>query len=177
MSVPVSIVQIEPFRALAVAGAVAGIWSAATQVTNEDAIAFVQGTFPKHVLWPGFRLFLAAIDDNPVGFIYGYRSQAGQWWHDEVAPDLVAAGLEEWLKDALELAEIAVLPQFQGKGIGSHLINVFLNDVQEPILLSVEATEPRTHALYLAHGFTDLLTDFRYTDYPDDSIIVMGRRA
>lgn len=176
MSVSVSIVHIEPFRALAVAGAVAGIWSAASNVTDDDAIAFVQGTFPKHVLWPGFRLFLAAIDDQPVGFVYGYRSLPGQWWHDEVSDGFAAAGLEHWLNDALELAEIAVLPQFQGKGIGSHLIDAFLHDVQRPVLLALEATEPRTHQLYLAHGFEDLLTDFRYSGYPDDSIIVMGRR-
>lgn len=166
--------SIEPFRAAGAAGAIAGIWGAASGMTDDDAQAFATGTFPKHVGWPGFRLFVAAIDGNPVGFIYGYRSLPGQWWHDQVQDSLSSAGHEHWLRNAIELAEIAVLPQFQQRGIGKRLMKAFLSDVAQPVLLALEGSDEPTHALYEAHGFQDLLTDFHYPGW-DDRIIVMGR--
>lgn len=166
--------RIETFRAADAAGAIAGIWRDATGVSDEHAQAFASGTYPKHVGWREFRLFMAAIDANPLGFIYGYRTLPGQWWHDQVRPALIEAGHESWLEDSLELAEIAVLPPFQGRGIGTRLIDAFLDGVDKPVLLALEAEDERTHALYAAHGFQDLLTDFRYDGF-DDRIIVMGR--
>lgn len=176
MSDAVSIHQIETFRAGDAVGAIAGIWRDATGVSGDDAQAFAVGTYPKHVSWPGFRLFMAAIDGNPVGFIYGYRTLSGQWWHDQVRDALAGAGHEQWLENAQELAEIAVLPQFQGRGIGTRLIGAFLNGLAQPVLLAVEAVDEATHALYAAHGFQDLLTDFYYPGF-NDRIIVMGRPA
>lgn len=170
----VTIHEIETFRASSAAGAIAGIWRDATGVSMEQAQEFANGTYPKHVGWPGFRLLMAAIDGNPVGFIYGYRTLPGQWWHDQVCWALVGAGHEEWLDSALELAEVAVLPPFQGRGIGTRLIDAFLNGVAQPVLLALEAEDAQTHTLYAAHGFQDLLTDFRYPGF-DDRIIVMGR--
>ena len=174
MNDAVSIHEIESFRALDAAGAIAGIWKDATGVSMDDAQAFASGTYPQHVRWPGFRLFMAAIDATPVGFIYGYRSLPGQWWHDQVRSELIAAGHEALLDNALELAEVAVLTAVQGRGIGTRLIDAFLRDVQQPVLLALEATEERTHVLYAAHGFSDLLTDFHYDGF-DDRIIVMAR--
>lgn len=166
--------EIEPFRAISAAGAVAGIWQQATGAEDAAAHEFANGTFPKHVGWPGFRMFVAAIDTMPVGFIYGYRTLPGQWWHDQVREAMIEAGHEAWLNNALELAEVAVLPQFQGRGIGTQLIDSFLEGVARPVLLAVEAAQQHAHVLYAAHGFHDLLPDFRYPGW-DDHIIVMGR--
>lgn len=176
MNDSVTIHRIETFRATSAAGAVAGIWRDATGVSDTDAQSFAEGTYPKHVGWPGFRLFIAAIDANPLGFIYGYQSLPGQWWHDEVRDALIQANQGHWLENALELAEIAVLPQFQGRGIGTRLIDAFLSEVAQPVLLALEASDERTHTLYAAQGFHDVLTEFRYTGF-DDRIIVMGRPA
>lgn len=173
----VTIHQIEGFRALDAAGAIAGIWRDATGASQEEAIAFAQGTFPKHVRWPEFRLLMAAIDGLPVGFIYGYRSDPGQWWHDCVRPALQHAGNGDWAVGSLELAEVAVLPQFQGRGIGTRMIDAFLDGVERNVLLAVEAHDDRAHVLYAAHGFRDLLTDFTYPGFDDDRIVVMGRPA
>lgn len=173
----VTIHHIEDFRALDAAGAVAGIWRDATDSSAEDAAAFAQGTYPKHVRWPEFRLFMAAIEGLPVGFIYGYRSEPGQWWHDQVAPGLRETGEGRWLDNALELAEVAVLPQFQGRGIGTRMIDAFLHGVERNVLLAVEAHDERTHILYAAHGFREVLTGFTYPGFDDDRMIVMGRPA
>lgn len=168
--------EIEPFRANDAAGAIAGIWRDAMDATDDDAQAFASGTFPKHVRWPGFRMFVASIESHPVAFVYGYRSVPGQWWHDQVRDRMVEAGHTSWLANSLELAEIATLPQFQGRGIGTRLIDAFLEDVAQPVLLALDAEDDRAHTLYAAHGFRDLLTDFYYTGW-DDRIIVMGRPA
>jgi ribosomal protein S18 acetylase RimI-like enzyme len=92
-----------------------------------------------------------------------------------VCDSLVDSGHADWLANALELAEVAVLPAFQGQGIGTRLIDAFLEGVAQPVLLAVEAVEEKAHILYAAHGFRDLLTDFRYPGF-DDRIIVMGRK-
>ena len=175
MEQSVRIDQVDPFHALQIASEVAGIWGAASEVSDEETLAFVRGTYPKHVRWPGFRIFLATIEGYSLGFVYGYTSLPGQWWHDEIAPAMNAAGYAEWLSDSLELAEIAVLPRFQGRGIGGRLIDAFLQDVHQRILLAVEATDTRAHGLYTSRGFHDLLTDFHYAGFPQDRIIVMGR--
>ena len=172
----ITIHQIETFRATDAAGAIAGIWRDATGVSDEDAQSFALGTFPKHCGWPKFRLFMAAIDANPLGFAYGYRTLPGQWWHDQVRDSLISAGHTQWLENSIELAEIAVLPQFQGRGIGTRLIDAFLDSVAQPVLLALEAEDSRTHTLYAAHGFQDLLTNFHYTGF-EDRIIIMGRPA
>lgn len=171
----VTIHHIETFRALDAAGVVAGIWSQANDLGEEDAQAFLTGTFPKHVRWPEFALYLATIEGNPVGFVYGYLSTPGQWWHDQVASTLRLAGKGRWLENALELAEIAVLPQFQNRGIGSRLIEAFLSSGHRSIVLSLEASDASTHRLYRSHGFIDLIDDFYYSDWPDDPMIIMGR--
>lgn len=170
----VTIHRIETFRASAAAGAIAGIWRDATGVSEQQAQEFAAGTFPKHVGWPGFRLFMAVIDASPLGFVYGYRTLPGQWWHDQARQAMMDAGHGSWMQNSLELAEIAVLPQFQGRGIGTRLMDAFLHEAAQPVLLALEAEDERTHTFYAAHGFEDLLTDFRYRGF-DERIIVMGR--
>lgn len=167
---------IEPAHAMDLAGRVAGIWCDATGVDLAEAQAFATGTFPKHIGWPGFRMFAAAIDGHMLGFAYGYTSLSGQWWHDQVRAAVVAAGHETFLIDAMELAETAVLPQFQGRGIGHRLMEGFLDRVAQPVLLGVEAADDRAVGLYTAHGFIELLSDFQYPGW-DDRIIIMGRPA
>lgn len=176
MSVTVDLHLIEPAHAMELAGRVAGIWCDATGVDLAEAQAFATGTFPKHIGWPGFRMFAAAIDGNMLGFVYGYLSLPGQWWHDQVRSALIAAGHDAYLDNAMELAEIAVLPQFQGRGIGNRLMEGFLDRVAQPVLLAVEASDATAHRLYAGHGFFDLLSDFRYPGW-DDRIIIMGRPA
>lgn len=174
----VQIHRIEPFRALAAAGAVARIWREATPgADDEAAISLASGTFPKHVGWPGFRLYIAAIDDVPIGFIYGYRTAPGQWWHDQIAEAMSAAGYASWLSSAVELAEVAVLPAFQGRGVGTRLMEAFLHDTASAVLLATEAHDVRAKHLYEGHGFRPLISDFTYIGFPDDHIVIMGRAA
>ena len=90
---------------------------------------------------------------------------------------MTAAGHAEWQKNAFELAELAVDPAVQGRGIGSALITAFLADgATEKVLLSTDMDEEgRARDLYRRFGFIDLVRDFRYPGF-DDRAIIMGLR-
>ena len=52
---------------------------------NAALLSSRRGYMATHVHRPGFRA-VATIDDRGrlVGFGYGYLSERGQWWHDQV---------------------------------------------------------------------------------------------
>lgn len=157
------------------AGSLAWIYKDAWGYDDAEALAFVQGPLAKHLWYPEFRLYIASIAGQPVGFIYGYRSEPGQWWHDTIRPEMEDAGLAGWLIDAYELAEVAVAHDFKGRRIGTTLISAFLTDDRHrSILLSAEMGSQAERA-YRSHGFQPLLMDFRYPGF-DDRITIMGRR-
>ena len=81
-----------------------------------------------HAVHPGFRALTAAENGcgEMVGFGYGFRGAAGQWWHETVASALIsshgAAVAAAWLNDSFEVAELHVMPEYQGRGIGTELL-------------------------------------------------------
>jgi ribosomal protein S18 acetylase RimI-like enzyme len=179
MELDIHIHRIEPFRARDVAGAVGRIYRDAHGIDDAEAQRFLSGAFAKHATWLDFRLFVATYEGIPVGFVYGYTSRPGQWWHDTIRPALEAAGHAAWQRDAVELAEIAVSPAVQGRGIGTAMLEAFLADAEgRAILLSTMANPAdRAQALYRRHGFVDLVAGFLYPGATEEeAAILMGRR-
>jgi len=140
----------------------------------------------RHAASPGFRALAALApasrdtgEAGPVlaGFIYGFHGQAGQWWHDTVAgalatkyPPLAAT----WLADSFEVAELHVLPDYQGAGIGRRLLLTLTAERPErTAVLSTQDSESRARRLYRGVGFSDLLTGFRFSG-GDPPYAVMG---
>ena len=97
----------------------------------------------RHAASPGFRGLTAHDDGQLVGFCYGFHGENGQWWHDMVAAALamrsrgalsdsaisggaISGGADSaqraWLDDSFEIAELHVLPSWQGRGIGRSLL-------------------------------------------------------
>lgn len=177
MTAGLTLHHIESFRARDVAGSIARIYRDAYDCAEEDARSFINGAFARHTTWPGFFLLVATFETFPTGFIYGYESREGQWWHDTIRPAMLASGQGDWLDDAFELAEIAVVPAMQGRGIGTALVEAFLAVVADRvILLSTDlGDDTRAHDLYLRFGFVDLIRGFQYPGF-DDRAIIMGRR-
>src|SRR6202044_3231858 len=69
-----------------------------------------------------------------------------------------------WLDDSLEIAELHVLPHWQGKGIGrSLLLSVAAGRPERTAVLSTADAPTPARRLYRGVGFTDLLTDFRFS--------------
>ncbi|GAA0954104.1 GNAT family N-acetyltransferase [Actinocorallia libanotica] len=132
-----------------------------------------QSIMQRHANHPGFRAFVVerrrALGSTVVGFIYGFHGAAGQWWHDVVASELYARSgrehSEHWLRDAYEVAELHVHPDYQGRGLGRKLLNVLCADRPEStVVLSTLDRRPETpaHRLYRSVGFADLLSNFEF---------------
>jgi len=59
--------------------------------------------------------------------------------------------------DRVHLLELYLLPEAQGKGIGSHVLAQVLGEadrVRRPVILRVLKSNPRAKAFYERHGFT-----------------------
>ncbi len=121
----------------------------------------------RHAANPGFRALAAAAGPVLAGFTYGFHGAPGQWWHDTVAGALALSpppGAAAWLTDSFEVAELHVLPAYQGAGIGRELLlRLTAGRSERTAVLSTADAESRARRLYRRVGFTDLLTGFRFS--------------
>jgi ribosomal protein S18 acetylase RimI-like enzyme len=138
----------------------------------------------RHAVSPGFRALAALAPARKgrgqqvlAGFTYGFHGQAGQWWHDTVAGALATMyppSATTWLADSFEVAELHVLPEYQGAGIGRRLLlSLTTGRAEQTAVLSTQDAESRARRLYRSVGFTDLLTGFRFSG-GDPPYAVMG---
>jgi ribosomal protein S18 acetylase RimI-like enzyme len=128
-----------------------------------------------HMLRADWRC-VAALDDQDrlVGISYGYRGQAGQWWHEQVRRGLASQGnstdssaVERWMADYYELTEMHVLPGMQARGIGEGLLRMLLVGVDtDAVLLSTPEGTTRAWRLYRRLGFSDVLRHHRFVGDP-----------
>ena len=108
-----------------------------------------------------------------VGFAYGFHGSGGQWWHDVVrraaTSVLGARAADDWFGDSLEIAEVHVLPGYQGRGTGlAMMLRLTAGRPERSAVLSTMDANTRARRLYHGLGFTDLLTGFEFpgTDLP-----------
>lgn len=130
-----------------------------------EALTFAD-VFSRQRSRAGFRCIVAreGLQGALVGFVYGFTSLPGQWWHDQVTQRLSAEQRERWLSDAFELTELAVLPTHQGQGIGGQLHDrVLLGLPQRTAVLSTMQVETPAMALYRKRGWRVLLTNFLFS--------------
>lgn len=102
-----------------------------------------------------------------IGFAYGFHGEPGQWWHDLVRSALAATRggreAETWTADSFEIAEVHVLPGYQGCGIGhAMMLQLTSGRPERTTLLSTPDAETRARRLYHRLGFADLLTGFNF---------------
>lgn len=123
-----------------------------------------------HMLRDGWRNVVAVDDEGSlIGLAYGYRGQAGQWWHEQVRKGLVDAGADPrgWLSDYFELTELHVRPSSQGHNVGEQLLRRLLHGVDQPlVLLSTPEGPNRAWRLYRRVGFADVLRNYRFAGDP-----------
>jgi ribosomal protein S18 acetylase RimI-like enzyme len=154
--------------------ALVGVYAAAMNPPDRT-LSGREAIMDRHTAGPGFRGLTALVDGKLAGFTYGFHGENGQWWHDMVAAALATRsravsgdyGAEpprEWLDDSFEVAELHVLPSWQGKGIGrSLLLSLASGRPERTAVLSTADAPTRARRLYRGLGFTDLLTDFRFS--------------
>jgi GNAT superfamily N-acetyltransferase len=156
--------------------ALVGVYAAAMNPPDRT-LSGREAIMDRHAASPGFRGLTAHVDGRLTGFTYGFHGESGQWWHDMVAAALAtrsATGVSAeyaggdapcaWLDDSFEVAELHVLPPCQGSGIGrSLLLSLVSGRPERTAVLSTADAPTRARRLYRGVGFTDLLTDFRFS--------------
>lgn len=135
--------------------------------------------FRSHARRPGLRAVATMTQDGHlVGFCYGYASEAGQWWHDQVHAALAEDGRQRWMTDCFEVVELHVSPPAQGHGIGAYQLRSLLSmtAARTTLLSTPEADEAQSRAwrLYRRFGFVDVLRQFIF---PGDArpFAILGR--
>jgi ribosomal protein S18 acetylase RimI-like enzyme len=108
-----------------------------------------------------------------IAFAYGFHGEGGQWWHDlvshAVASRLGRTAADDWLADSFEIAEVHVLPAYQGQGTGLAMMRRLTTGRPErTAVLSTMDADTRARRLYRGLGFTDLIASFAFagTDVP-----------
>jgi ribosomal protein S18 acetylase RimI-like enzyme len=135
-------------------------------------------TVKRHAGYPGFRAF-GAFDPRGrlVGFSYGYTSQPGLWWREQVAAALPPERHADWFADAFELAELHVHPSAQGNRLGSQLHDRLIeSQSHRTALLSVMHRSDRARRLYASRGWRTIVEDLRFSTEPGTPFSVLGLR-
>ncbi|WP_248965216.1 GNAT family N-acetyltransferase [Sphaerisporangium perillae] len=131
-----------------------------------DQLSGRQSIMRNHSTYPAFTCLLAqTTDGTTIGFGYGFHGMPGQWWHDVVRRALKdregAAAADAWFENALEIAEIHVRPDYQGKGVGRRLVQSLCEGRPErSAVMSTHDQPTAARHLYRRLGFTDLISGF-----------------
>jgi ribosomal protein S18 acetylase RimI-like enzyme len=135
---------------------------------NEYDVFAFDGSMRRHTAQAGFKL-CAARDEKGVivGFAYGYTSLPGQWWYDLVSSSIPERDRKRWLGDCFELAELALLPAYQGQGIGGRLHDLLFEGLpHRTAALSTAQEETAGQRLYRNRGWQILVDGFRFPYRP-----------
>jgi len=156
-----------------------GAWED-TFVDQSDLLATRRGYMASHVHRHDFRA-VASLDlqGTLLGFGYGYASEPGQWWHDQVYDALTEDDRHRWLNSCFEVVELHVRPVEQGHGVGEGQLRDLLSLTSDrtTLLSTPEADERESRAwrLYRRLGFVDVA---RHLLFPGDPrpFAVLGRQ-
>jgi ribosomal protein S18 acetylase RimI-like enzyme len=122
---------------------------------------------------PEFRLCVASLDARVVGFAYGYTSVPGGWWRETVAAGLNRADAGNWFGDCFELAELAVVPEHQQRGLGRRLHDLLLTGLpHRTSLLSTQMDNEPATRFYLRLGWSVIRSDFAFPNRPHPYLIM-----
>lgn len=131
----------------------------------------------RHADGPTFLGLVAEEGGQVVGFAYGYTGEPGGWWYDRVRAGLPGETAQTWLDRPFELAELAVAPHAQGRGLGAQLHDQLLalasRRHRRAVLSTLEA-ESRAMHLYRRRGWQVLAPRFRFM--PGPTYRILGRR-
>jgi GNAT superfamily N-acetyltransferase len=117
--------------------------------TLPDTFNFA-GRLSYHSRQPGFRcaIIIPAPGSPAGGFAYGYHGQPGTWLYNLAAIRLPASRVAEFFGDCFEFAELALLPDWQGQGLGGMLHDALLEGLPHRTAC-LSTIEVETNALHL----------------------------
>lgn len=172
--------EIGPAEFRAEVSALVAVYAAAMNPPDR-MLAGREAILDRHAGNPGFRCLIGYANGLIAGFGYGFHGVPGQWWHDMVASALAMRAAADrgdggWLEDSFEVAELHVLPPYQGRGVGrTLLLSLAAGRRERTAVLSTADAPTRARRLYRGVGFSDLLTGFRFAG-GEPPYAVMGAR-
>jgi len=142
-------------------------------------VAGFADTLRRHATYPRFYAFGAFnLRNRLIGFSYGYASQPGLWWREQIAAPLSPEQRADWLADAFELAELHVHPTAQGNHLGSQLHDRLIRaQPHRTALLSVMHRSDQARALYASRGWQVLRQELRFPTEPRTPFSLLGLRC
>jgi ribosomal protein S18 acetylase RimI-like enzyme len=130
---------------------------------------------PRHTSRDGFRFIGAFEDERLLGFVYGYRGAAGQWWHDRVASALGADDAARWLAPGhFEFTELHVRSEHRRQGLGGTLHDAVFVGLDAPTaVLSTQTDNEPALALYENRGWEVIVPHLDFGS--GRPFLIMGR--
>ncbi|MGD6967393.1 GNAT family N-acetyltransferase [Rossellomorea vietnamensis] len=139
-----------------------------TILYGEDPLE-MQKQFLHHFQLPNFEGYFAVIDKRLAGFIYGYSSRKGQYYHDLLSRQL--NGDRNWMENCMELAELGVHPRYRRRGIAKELVDALLkNRTESKALLTTRKDNTAGVLFYRKIGWKELSDGF-FPNVPYEYII------
>ncbi|MFK4088391.1 GNAT family N-acetyltransferase [Kribbella sp. NPDC020789] len=137
---------------------------------SEDDIKQFEIRVTKHADQPGFTLVTGLLDDNLIGFTYGFTFPPGRWWtgvKTDPPPDNIAAG------PVLAVIELGVRRESRGYGYSRQLIDALLTDRPEPFASLISRPGAQAHAMYQRWGWTKIGNTQTYPHWPVEDINIL----
>lgn len=134
----------------------------------------MRAQFRRHYKYPDFEGYIMLNRDHSIaGYIYGYHSKRGQYYHDLLEKHLHPNKV--WLKDCMELVELGVHPQHRRKGVATQLLHTLLrNRKEKTAVLTARKDNQNAITFYKRHGWVVIREGF-YPNVPHEYII-MGKK-
>ncbi|WP_168413165.1 GNAT family N-acetyltransferase [Bacillus salacetis] len=129
----------------------------------------MQEQFTRHFQYPNFEGYFAVSDKKLIGFIYGYSSCKGQYYHELLWRHLNEK--QNWMENCMELAELGVHPEYRRCGIAQELVKKLLEMRPESkaLLTTRKDNEAAIH-FYKKTGWKELSDGF-FPNVPYEYII------
>lgn len=123
----------------------------------------------------GWKLLVAEQHGEISGFVYGYVTRPGQWWHDRVISGLEPELVQHWFSDSFVLVEFAVKRSARGKGVGTRLHDAVLDSLPQrtAVAMTHENDNPAV-GFYRARGWQVIAGGLRF-HAGDASRLILGK--
>lgn len=127
---------------------------------GEDVVAEFARRLAHHRRRPGFACLIARDNHRTVGFGYGFRWFTGEPpspWYGELVASLGEQVVDEHVRGAFEVRELAVRARWRGQGVGTVLLDGLLTAAAcSRAWLVVHGGATQARAFYARRGWHEI---------------------